>query len=193
MADDDAWRPGDLSLLDAFEAWRAGEHPRAEAAFVDRLLVDPGSVDAWRGLGSLRWTQHRYDEALHAFEQALARAPHDPMHWVDVGLTLRDLGRSSAAIALFEVALRLEPGHVPALNELANALVDTGRPGHALPIYDQVVARVADREVYHHNRGVCLRLLGRIGEAVAELRTALALNPDYQWSRAELVRCGLLP
>ena len=163
------WVPRAPENVAAFQLWRAGALDR-RGHFRARLAAAPGCAEAWRGLGSVRWTAGAFEEARACYARAPALEPDSPMHWDNLGLALRDLGQRDAAIAAFAVATGLDPGYEPAWNEWANVLVELGRPAEALPLYDLAIAIEAGRAVLHHNRGVCLRCLGRKAEAGAPFR-----------------------
>ncbi|MFJ1293776.1 tetratricopeptide repeat protein [Paracoccus yeei] len=180
----EGWRPADPGLAHAFDLWRAGRLDAAEAAFRARLAGE----DAWRGLGSVLWTQGRMAEAHEAFAVAIRLGPRRAMNLGNLGLVLRDLRRFAPALAAFDVALGLDPAYEPAWNEAANVLYDMGRPAKALPLYRRALALDARRAVVHHNLGMCLTVLGRRNEARAAFRHALSLDPAYAWSRDMLRR-----
>jgi tetratricopeptide (TPR) repeat protein len=110
------------------------------------------------------------------------------MHWGNMGLARRDLGQPEAAISAFRVALGLDPLYAPALNEWANVLFDMDRYEEALPLYNASLAIDDGRAVVYHNKGVCLRHMGRLKEAVRYFRAALELEPRYRYSQEELQR-----
>lgn len=157
------------------------------------LRAAPGDPDGWRGLGSIAWTRRDFRTALRWFRRALALEPWSPVHWSTVGLALRDLAQLDAASRTFSVATTIDPGYAPAWNEWGNVHVDAGRPAAALPLYARTLELDASRAVYHHNRGVALRLCGDQGRACESFRAALRLDPGYQWSIVELQRIGVEP
>src|SRR4051812_36037765 len=112
-----------------------------------------------------------------------------PMNWGNLGLAMRELHRYEGAIGAFEVATALDPTYEPAWNEWANVLVDVRSYHAALLLYDRALSIDDTRAVVHHNRGVCLRMLGRISEAKSCFRAALQLEPTYHYSTAELAAC----
>lgn len=185
------WLPADETLRDAFLAWRGGHLDAARAAFLRVLDATPGSVDAWRGAGSVEWSAGNFPASLAAFQRALDLDCYSPMHWTNVGLALRDLGCRTMAVPAFRIALRLDPAYTPAWNEWANVLVDEHHYAEALPLYDRVLTLDTSRAVYFHNRGVCLRLLGRLDDAMHNFHRALALDPGYTFSIEELHRLEL--
>ncbi len=182
------WTPRESANEAAFDLWRDGALLEAAARFEARLDAAPDCAEAWRGLGSVRWTEGAFEAARVCFARALSIEPCNPMHWGNLGLALRDLRRFDAAIAAFAVATGLDAGYEPAWNEWANVLVERGNPAEALPLYERAIAIEPERAVLHHNRAVCLRLLGRRDEARDALAHALVLHPGYRYSIEELER-----
>lgn len=186
ITDDIAWPPRDPGLNHAFVLWRRGDLRHALFAMSAAVQSAPTDPDAWRGLGSVRWSCGDFDGALDAFRTALNLEYWSPVHWATVGLALRDLRRPQHAAHALRTATRIDPTYVPAWNELANVLVDCGHPRDALPLYERVLALDDSRAVYHHNRGVALRLVGdRLG-AQRAFEAALDCDSGYQWSIQEL-------
>jgi tetratricopeptide (TPR) repeat protein len=182
------WLPGNKGLIPGYEAWREGRLEDARVFFEEKAEEQPHSADTWRGLGNVAWTMKDFTTALSHFSTALSLEPWSPMHWSNMGLVRRDLGQPEAAIAAFRVALGLDREYAPALNEWANVLFDVSLYEYALPLYDASLAIDNSRAVVHHNKGVCLRHLGRVIEAEQYFRMALTLDPNYRYSLEELQR-----
>lgn len=185
------WRPWDEDLMPGYEAWRAGRLPDARVFFDEKAKAQPDCADIWRGLGNVAWTLKDFTTALSHYSAALRIEPWSPMHWSNLGLVRRDLDQPEAAIAAFRVALVLDPEYAPALNEWANVLFDVGLYQYALPLYDASLAIDNSRAVVHHNKGVCLRHLGKVVEAEQYFRAALSLDPCYHYSLEELQRLSV--
>jgi protein O-GlcNAc transferase len=88
------------------------------------------------------------------------------------------LGRPSEALANYEAALALKPGHPQALYNRAIVLQRLRRFEEALASYNQAVAVKPDFAAAWINRGTALRDLKRHNEAVASYQAALAIGPD---------------
>jgi Flp pilus assembly protein TadD len=62
--------------------------------------------------------ENRLDEAERAFRTAIARDATDHRYFFNLGLALSRQGRSAEGRPYFEKALQLEPGFLPAREEL---------------------------------------------------------------------------
>lgn len=94
----------------------------AIAAFSQALALEPGHEGALRERGRAFGKLGLHEEALESLLAAAALAPDD----VDVRLALAQslfaVGRREAALAAFELVLRLRPGHEVALRGKAEVL-----------------------------------------------------------------------
>jgi tetratricopeptide (TPR) repeat protein len=97
----------------------------------------------------------------------------------NLGTALQELGRVDEAIAHYRRAFELEPTYTPALSNLGAALRAAGRSDEALAIYDRAIARDGGRRnaSLHLNRGNALMQQGRMVDAVAAFRQAIAVDP----------------
>ena len=92
-------------------------------------------------------------------------------------LTRSQVGYWHDGVTLWEQALRVEPENVRARVSFGTALLDRGDAADALAVFDDLIRRQPKEPNHHHYRGEALRRLGRLDEAEAAYRTALALDP----------------
>ncbi|MFK7926807.1 MAG: tetratricopeptide repeat protein, partial [Myxococcota bacterium] len=59
---------------------------------------DPDLVDAWFGLGSLRWRKNDEEGALAALTQVVERTPEHPLAWNNLVALQRDMGKLPEAL-----------------------------------------------------------------------------------------------
>ena len=82
--------------------------------------------------GKTLYEQERYEEALAAFEQAIALdSPHSALACHYKGLVLNELQRYEEALAAFEQAIALDPLERWSYGKKAEILELLGRPGEA--------------------------------------------------------------
>jgi lipoprotein NlpI len=109
----------------------------------------------------------------------VALRPDDAAAYYSRGNTLRDLGRSAAALASYDRAIALRPGHAEAYNNRGNLARDQGRAEAALADYERAIALRPEFAEAHYNRGTALRDLRRPEAAVAAYDRAIAARPDF--------------
>ena len=101
-------------------------------------------------------------------------------------LSFQQAGMYRDEFALYETTLQRNPDCWMAHNNLAIALVESGRAEDALPHCEaalQLQPRYAKGE---HTYGKALNHLGRFAEAIPPLERAIALNPDFASAHNEL-------
>ena len=105
--------------------FQRGYLDQAEASFRLALRDDPSSAEALYGLGSVYLKQEKIGAAREKFERAtkLQASYPDTLAnvWNNLGLLATREGRTAEAIPYFEQALKLNPDHLIALENLGNA------------------------------------------------------------------------
>lgn len=102
---------------------------------------------------------------------------------------LRRRHYAQAAVVL-ERAARLEPGRGSITEALARAYYNSGQHGQAAGAFEELLAIDPSNPYAHYGLGQALKQLGRVGEARAHLRLAVALAPDSRLYRRALERLG---
>ncbi len=120
------------------------------------------------------------EAALRAFHDARRLDPASAEAANGEGLAAWRSGDRGRAKSLFEAAATLMPGDPEPLNNLASVLLAEGKEEEAIGLLDQVLARHSRYVPALINRGVALARLGRPGEAAAEYRRALELEPGNE-------------
>ncbi len=119
-----------------------------------------------------------YEEAIAAYDQALAIKPdyHEALY--NKGIALSAIGRNEDAIAAYDQALAIKPDDHEALNNKGIALSAFGRNEDAITAYDQALAIKPDDHEALFNKGNALTALSRHEDAIAAYDQALAIKPD---------------
>ncbi|HEX5461751.1 MAG TPA: sulfotransferase [Steroidobacteraceae bacterium] len=115
--------------------------PEAIAAYERVLSRWPDLPNSWYNLGLLQRQAGRLQPALSSYRKALSlgiSAPEE-VH-LNCSVIYMDLHQEEAAESELRTALRLNPGYVPALLNLANLCEDLGRRDEACDLYRQVLA-----------------------------------------------------
>jgi len=134
-------------------------------------------ADLYFEQGLLFDTAGRYEEAIAAYDRALAIKPDKDKAFNNKGTALRNLGRYEEAIAAYDQALAIKPDKHEAFYNKGFALGDLGRYEEAIAAYDHALAIKPDDEAFQ-GKGVALGYLGRCEEAIAAFDQALAIKPD---------------
>jgi tetratricopeptide (TPR) repeat protein len=121
----------------------------------------------------------RFEEALAAYDRALALRPNYAEALFNRAVTLQALARFEEALATYGRALALRPDHVEALCNRGVVLEKLGRFAEALTSYDRALAARPTFVEALGNRGNALAALGRRAEALASYDRALEVRPDH--------------
>lgn len=96
-------------LRRAVAADAAGDIVTAERAFLQALSCDGGLVDARFGLGVTYFRSARYGDAAAELQAVVSAGAADGITYVLLGKSLYLIGRFSASVEAFELALRAMP------------------------------------------------------------------------------------
>jgi tetratricopeptide (TPR) repeat protein len=169
-----------LSLGSVF--FQKGYVDQAEAWFQLALRDDPSSAEAIYGLGSVYLKQGKTAEAQASFEQTVKMKPGYPdtvpNAWNNLGLiAARD--RPEQAIGYFNEALRLNPSHFVALENLGNAYRQQKRWSEARRTLEAaLVIRPGDPEA-NYSLGMVFAQTDDAARAAEYLGKALQFRPNY--------------
>ena len=104
------------------------------------VATDPKNRNAWVQLGNDYFDTHQREKAIEAYGKALELQPNDPNVITDQGVMYRELGDFDHAIANFERAAKLDPGHVQSLYNLGVVWgVDKKDPAKAAAAWKKVI------------------------------------------------------
>ena len=122
--------------------------------------------------------QSHWEEALAAYELAIAVKPDHAEAFLNRGVVLKVLGRFEDALASYNAAILLKRDFAAAYCNRGDLLSESGSWNAALASLDVAIAFAPDLAVAHSNRGNVLRHLGRHEDALASCDRALALDPE---------------
>jgi tetratricopeptide (TPR) repeat protein len=95
------------------------------------------------------------------------------------GLALHGRGDLAGAERLYREALNLDQNHADAWHLLGAVALQANNPAAALELIAQAIRRNNRSPAYYSNLGSALRRLGRLEEAVAAGKQAIALDGDF--------------
>ena len=188
-------REAETLLLDAFKKsskpiqydaviqnlWLAFGSQEAESKLTEWLTYRPNTPEVYKHLGGLRQSVGDHDGALEAFRKAaeLFTRPEDKAEALNLAAGSLDAkGQYKQAEAEYLRALRQNPKHLAALNNLAYLYVDRlNRANDALPHVEKALAiRPNDGHILD-TYGWVLARMNRVDEALPQLELAQRYAP----------------
>lgn len=128
----------------------------------------------------------RMEEALQAYDSAIALKPDYAWAWARRGRTLRVLGRYQEALSCYDHALEIQPQYAFAWNGKGIVLERMGRLEQALACYEKA-AEINPADVWHWcNQADVLLSMNRHRDAIPLLEKALQQDPAHPNSWAKL-------
>jgi Flp pilus assembly protein TadD len=116
-------------------------------------------------------------DAEYAARRAIASSGgRHPGAWTVLGVVLREAQRSAESEAAYRQALKLTPGHIPALHNLGALLSHLERAEEALVSLDRAAALGLKAPELHVNRGKTLAQLYRLDDAERAYEQAVTLD-----------------
>lgn len=113
-------------------ALRVHDPGAAREAFERAVRLDPGSRQAWLGLGGVLRALGLPEASEGAFRRATDRWPDHAPAWAGLGGVLRSMGRIDEALACLETARQLGDARPELQDAINGVLQDAGRPAEAL-------------------------------------------------------------
>ena len=128
----------------------------------------------------------RYDEALEAYDRALALQPNYAWAWSRKGRTLRLSGRLPEALACYDEALRIQPNNASAWKGKGIVYEKLGEMDKALDCHRKANELDPQDAWNWANQSDILRGMGRLSDAQALLEKALSIDAEHAESWAKL-------
>ncbi len=158
----------------------------AEAAgdfFRSALKDNAASAEAYYGLGSVYLKLGRNSEAREQFEHAAkltaAYPETTPNAWNNLGLLATRQGDTEKAIGYFKEALRLDPDHFIALQNLGNAYRQQKRWDDARATFEHALAIKPEDPEANYGLGMVFAQENNNDSAFRYLQKALQARPTY--------------
>jgi tetratricopeptide (TPR) repeat protein/peroxiredoxin len=163
--------------------FQQGYLEQAEASFQRAHRDDPSSAEALYGLGSVYLKQEKAREARESFQRATTLQASYPdtlaNAWNNLGLLATREGRTGDAIPYFQEALKINPDHLIALENLGNACRQQKNWDEARRALERAVMVGPQDPEANYSLGMVFAQLNDNDQAYEYLQRALKARPGY--------------
>ncbi|HLW85225.1 MAG TPA: tetratricopeptide repeat protein [Candidatus Sulfotelmatobacter sp.] len=163
--------------------FQRGYFEQAESSFRQALHDDPASAEALYGMGSACLNLQKIAEARASFQRATELQPSYPdtipNAWNNLGLLATREGRTEEAVGYFQQALKLNPDHLIALENLGNAYRQQKDWEQARKILERAVAVSPGDPESTYSLGMVFAQTNDTARAYEYLQRALQARPVY--------------
>jgi len=180
-----------LSLLD--NAYRSGSQdvssvgeprPILGSRYLGDVVPDTDAVRNVIGVTFLR--ERRYEEAMSAFRDALARNANSIDANRNMATALADTGHVPEALGYLRHAVRLDPRNGTLQYELGRLLLERREFGEASAYFRAALQSMPDSSSLHNDLGVALASSGDFHDAIEQFKQAVTLDPAFDEARHNL-------
>ena len=163
--------------------FQRGYLEQAEVSFQQALKDDPESAEALYGIGSVYLNQNKNTAARQIFERCVklqAAYPETlPDAWNNLGVLDTRESHIADAINNFQQALKLNPRHLLALDNLGNAYRLQKRWDEARQTLERALETAPDDPEANYSLGMVFAQTNEIAQAYEHLQRALKSRPVY--------------
>jgi tetratricopeptide (TPR) repeat protein len=190
-----AWLAGGLAagIAVMLAAWSRAYSPAyasGEALWAYTIAHQPRQWVGFDNLGALRIDQGKIPEAEALLRHALALNQDAPDIHLNLAIVENQLHHPEAAETEVRQALKLRPDFAPAELELATYLAEQRKLAESVPHWQAAIRLFPPSADLHNRYALALLLMGQYDAGVAELKLALALDPN--WGAAEFSWASVL-
>ncbi len=174
-------KPSDSTPLQQLGAMylASGDRVRARQHFERSIQLNPNS-GAFTNLGTIAYAEGRYEDAVHAYEEAVRLAPARALLRRNLGDAYQKLQRKAEAktaylkaIELAEEALKVNPNDSTTVSQLGVYYAKAAAPAEAERYASRAVQMNPASPEVLYRRAVVLALIGQSDAAIGQLSEAI--------------------
>jgi len=169
--------------------YQQGNYDAAVKEFQRSIALSPNSSysqDSYDYMAQSLLNLNRTDDAIKAYKQAIQHDPTNDSYHVNLGNIYFGVGRYDDAAAEYKAAVNIDPSSTLNWNSLGQAYNQIGNYGGA----EQAFKKIQGQDPLDAGLGLgqTYHLMGRLDDAVFELKSAIALNQNFSYAYFELGR-----
>ena len=155
----------------------ARDYKKAINLYKKLLGIAPHNLAYHNNLALIYVERGKLNEALNLYTQSLKTLP-DPRTFVNRGNLFYRVRQFKNAMADYKSALKLNPNHLDAINNLAGVKVDIGQFASAIEDFNKLEQKSPNRIGLNRNRGICYMRIGKFKKALENYTREIALNKN---------------
>ena len=169
-----------LSIAESLAARRYLADWKDSVTLFSRMAkITPDSVSILHHLGLAFAEKGKPEQAIECFTKILKMKPDSAGVQLNLAKVLADQGRQGEAVSHYYEVLRLSPENAGAYYHLGLMLANQKRFDQAIAMFRKGIdAKPDNPSILHSALGTLLLQQGKIDEGIAELQTAVKLQPD---------------
>jgi tetratricopeptide (TPR) repeat protein len=155
------------------------QYSQAEELLEKHLSENCRDAEAQNELGLVYLLQHKFQDAMEAFSNAIDADPSTAAFYCNLGRVHKGLGGLRNAAMAYAKALELDPDTMVAYNNLGIVYAMRREWGKAAAMFRQGLELDRDNPVLYFNYGLTLEANGEIDQASEQYRSALRDKPGW--------------
>lgn len=165
--------------LPPISAGPSGQRSLAVGLPVESKKLSEQSADDFYSHGGVLFDQGRYDDAIAAYDRAIARRPDFAQAFNDRASAHASQGRDDRAIADYGRAIALKPDFADALVNRGITYARKGKFDNAIADFDRAISLKPDFAEAFLRRGQAYSQQQRFAAAIRSYDHAIGINPHY--------------
>lgn len=142
-----------------------------------RKAVEYGNPSSFYRKGKRQFDSHHYQTSFNYLRQALQIDPTYAQAYFGLGFLYARFDMNDASIRMYEMALRFDPNHIEAMNNLAMMYFHSGNYDDALELIQKSIA-MKDSADGEYNLGSIYLERNQPWEAIEAFKKAVAMRPN---------------
>ena len=165
----------------------------ALASYDKALALEPVSPTMQLNRGVALWNLGRLEEALACYNRTLGLSPRHAEAHYNRGIVLADMQHFAEALASFDQALEVYPDHAETWNGRGSALWNLAQFEDSLQSFNRALEINPDfAEALYNRSNVQWTQFKNYDLAVRDLEKLVAIAPDHDYARGELLHLRML-
>ena len=150
----------------------------------DELCKDSvDDIEAWLISASIHAKSGEYDNVADCCNKVIKLQPSHILAHYNLGIANQTMGNYSSAEENYRTTLRLNPTMRAAVVSLGQVVMNQGRAGEAIKLYDMILGEAEGSDMLvklkaNINLGLALCMLKKFSEAEVACKNALLIKPD---------------